>query len=285
MISRMRSRARAFTLVEMLVTVGIIALLMGILLPGLRAARRASYATTSQSNLRQWGVAMGAWMASNDDAFPWEGSKVAADMGSNLAVREFWPNALPSMLGIDTYAEMCERAFQAQTTVETWDAPGSVWSDPAAEPNRDGPYTFGTAGPEGVFRQFFFSYAMNYRLNQTLLMQAGVPEASRDVTMRMAQVGQPDKTVFMLELRASDTELPPNDPHRNGGLDRAICGWKKFAARHNGGGHMTFADGHVAWYSNEQATTNVQGSRAPATPGGDWNTSVLVWDALGPALN
>lgn len=280
-----RARGRAFTLVELMVVVAVIAVLVGVLVPALGSARAAARAVTSQSNLRQWGVAMGAWTMNNGDAFPWEGSKVAAEMGTNLAARDFWPNALPSMFGIDTYATMCERAYEAQATIEVWDNASSVWNDPAAQPGRSEPYTFGAAGPEGVFRQFFFSYAMNYRMNQTLLMQAGLPEASHDLVMRMAQVGQPDRTVFMFELRASELELPPNDPHRTGTLDRAIGGWKKFAARHQGGGHITFADGHVAWYSNEQVTTNRQGSRNPATPNGDWNTDILVWDALGPALN
>ena len=274
-----------FTLVELMVVVAIVGILAGILVPALGAARAAGRATKSQSNLRQWGAAMSAWTMNNNETLPWEGSKVAADMGNNLSYADFWPNALPSMLGIETYGSMCERAFQSQTNIEVWDNPDSVWNDPAAEPNRPEPYTFGGAGKNGIPHQFFFSYAMNYRMNQTLLIQEGLPEASRDVLMRMPQVSQPDKTVFMLELRASELELPVNDPHRTGTLDRAICGWKKFAARHNGGGHMTFSDGHVAWFANDEATTNRQGSRDPMTPGGDWNTDKLIWDALGPALN
>jgi len=277
------SKRSAFTLIEVLVVLGITTVLIGVLLPSIGLVRGAANATKSQSNLRQWGTAMGTWTMMNRDAFPWEGSKVAADMGSNLAVREFWPNALASMMGIEKYADMCERAFVAQTMIEVWDNPSSVWNDPAAKPNRFEPYTFGSAGTDGVFHQFFFSYAMNYRMNQTLLSRAGVPESSRKILLRMAHIGQPDKTVFMFELRASESELSSTDPHRNGTLDRAIGGWKKFAARHQGGGHITFSDGHVAWYSNDEVTTNAQGSRDPATPDGDWNTSKLIWDAVGPA--
>lgn len=64
------ARRNAFTLVELLVVIGIIAVLIGILLPSLNKARAASQRTVCLSNLRELGNAIRIYGAQNKDQVP-----------------------------------------------------------------------------------------------------------------------------------------------------------------------------------------------------------------------
>ena len=89
----------AFTLIELLVVIGIIALLLAIILPGLKSARLPAKQVVCASQMKQWALAELAYTAENDNIVtPYADVQDLTNGGNALNPETYWHNRLSPYL-------------------------------------------------------------------------------------------------------------------------------------------------------------------------------------------
>lgn len=97
--NRRNCRRFAFTLVELLVVLAVIALLMGILIPSLAKARIMAMRMKCSSNLRQIHVAINSYLSSNSDTYPCVDGNDPLPTGQWLWMGRGWRGFIAPYLG------------------------------------------------------------------------------------------------------------------------------------------------------------------------------------------
>jgi len=162
----MRPRRDAFTLIELLVVIAIIAILSGLSLGVIGKAQASRNQVESAARLRQWGVALGAYIAANDGDLPRRGQGVQPVTQLNRP--EDWFNGLPPFLGQPGYGDLIKTGHRPKANER------SIFVRPGAK------------DPGGTA---FLSYGMNMNLSPWNLL----------APTKITRIEQPASTVFLAE--------------------------------------------------------------------------------------
>lgn len=95
------SRRTGFTLVELLVVIAVIALLLGLLIPAVQAARESARTANCASNMRQVGLAISRYCDTHHERWPETTHTVEADPVTGLYTKSWIYTIAPYMENVD----------------------------------------------------------------------------------------------------------------------------------------------------------------------------------------
>ena len=121
----MSRRRRGFTLVELLVVVGILALLAALLVPAVIAAGRRAQQTACGSNLRQIGLAFQLYLNESGQTYPYANDPVSRDPFYWLWMGRGWRGALREYLDDTREVLHCPAD---ETAVQKWESTSYAYS-------------------------------------------------------------------------------------------------------------------------------------------------------------
>src|SRR5882757_8544113 len=134
----------AFTLVELLVVIGFIAILIGILLPSLNKARKSAQAVQCMSNMRQLGNGFQLYVNAYKGYLPWTGNSDGNSTANPIGPWDdsaYWANAVPKLVGAHSYFELLQLGVlpgMAQNNLFVCPSAGPAGTNvSAADPNSD----------------------------------------------------------------------------------------------------------------------------------------------------
>jgi len=254
-------RRRAFTISELLVVSGLVALLAGMLFPGLSAARERARRMVCANNLKQWGVALLAYRQDSFDYIPTEGTFW------NLNKPYTWFNALPPYLDIPAYVDI-ERLDDE--TIKRFPAL-STWICPAKDRTNS-------------YRSHSGKNQFHYAMNQVLDGLGSAPRGSADTPGFPDQGSDPlgahlfrnhVNTVFMIEIADNS---PAGTPRKVATQYQRNYRGARMGRFHGDYANVLFLNGTVGHVTTDDLVTNHDFKNGTIR----WNHPSLYWGYTPP---
>jgi prepilin-type processing-associated H-X9-DG protein/prepilin-type N-terminal cleavage/methylation domain-containing protein len=269
------------------------------------------YADSSRGQLPQKGP---------DGSAPGQNSYTPAGGVLGFDDPSIWFNAIPPLVTGKSYFQMLLDAAVNKTSTLPRDGDHSLFICPAMGPSvgagaydrLSGPYflLYGTEdnsepvmipNSTGLAPTGQFAWASSYAFNSKMTVGFG---QTTETAVKMSMLRPSSEYVLMVEKINSPGEYKIkavqdyNNLYRsalnndvtaagfvNSNVAQTKADWRRFTTRHNGGGNILFADGHVQWFS----WTSVQ-IQPSEMPGGTYNPAVsnanqpgkIRWSILDP---
>lgn len=227
-----RRRNAAFTLIELLIVIAIVAVLAALLLPAVARAQGKAKRLECISRLKQWNLVFRFYAEDNDGWIARECYEPLGEVTINnwsqvkaVDARDVWYNALPPLLSqpsTTNYAALPNRR-------KFFDPRHLIHCSAARFPKHAFMSTY----------QFpLFSMAMNSQLIQS----------GPTIRFSFIEERDPARTVIFLDnLLEGEAKVHPTQEDAHLGQPGAYA--NRFGARHDSGGNLAFADGHVTWFA------------------------------------
>jgi prepilin-type N-terminal cleavage/methylation domain-containing protein/prepilin-type processing-associated H-X9-DG protein len=245
----LKPRQRGFTLIELLVVIAIIAILAAILFPVFAQAREKARSISCLSNMKQ--MALGVMMYVQDYDEVMIPSTITYTGQAFPNDRRFWPELI-------------------QPYQKNWNIVRCP-SDPTD------PFGIFNGSNAGIKWYYNWMRWPQYGLNWNYLMPSPTCAPFPGLPVAMAGIAQPAATVLMTDVKNVGSSAgfytsehvdspaaiwaPDCCTYSNGGWGTGAWGdtinyasrptfTGSFAPRHNGGGNVSFCDGHAKWFTS-----------------------------------
>ena len=219
-----KPQALAFTLIELLLVIAIIAILAGLLLPTLNQARARARQISCMSNMRQLGVGISLFAGDHDDILPQPDDQKPDDNAWFYAIDPYLLNGAAS--GSRTLAQKLALIKQ-----------DPIWK------------TFDSGS-----RTNCRTIKMNRKLIGKTPGFSQVDDKIEDATpphRKKVTIANWANTVLLFDGRCEDGNSLV-DKKRYDGYETYV------ARRHFGGANVLFVDGHAEWRKEKQQTTGTK---------------------------